>query len=253
MGVGRLQMAFGLLVTTWLAPLAARATVAEQRERLPPPAQCQDRAEGVWQAHQYAPREGKWYIFTLEIRHESPGSAGLTGTIRAEFWRGTTADEQPPQCESARGGYHHAVRMPAQGTLAEDDLTFGGLSYTWERDYCGSGHGRYNVDHFAGRIDSNLQEFQSVNNDGVLAVNDPTLFRRIRCLDGTVGPSETSNAKATPPPSFEKKGRASCQCAQAGRRGRSGSRAAVSFVAAAGALSKRRARRRDRDRPERVG
>jgi hypothetical protein len=42
----------------------------------------------------------------------------------------------------------------------------------------------YRPDHFTGTIDPAIQEFQSVNNDGGRAVNDPMVFRRIACGEG---------------------------------------------------------------------
>jgi hypothetical protein len=45
---------------------------------------------------------------------------------------------------------------------------------------CGHPHG-YNPDNFSGEIDPWRAEFQSVNNDGDRAVNEPHVFRRIRC------------------------------------------------------------------------
>jgi len=203
------------LLGVGLAPRVARATVAEQRARLPPPAECQDPVEGIWRAHQYAVARGEWYIFTLEVHRVKPGSPELTGTVKSEYWSGTAKDQEAPPCN--RGGYrfHHIVHMPGKGKLRDADVAFGGTSYSWERDVCGTGHGGYNPDHFTGRIDPALQEFQSVNNDGGVAVNEPTLFRRIHCFDEASTPPPA--VSVTPPRLFRPKSRGgSCQCAEAG-------------------------------------
>jgi hypothetical protein len=42
-------------------------------------------------------------------------------------------------------------------------------------------------------------EFQSVNNDGGRAVNDPVVFRRVQCNDGEHLDSEPRIAVAPPP------------------------------------------------------
>jgi hypothetical protein len=41
----------------------------------------------------------------------------------------------------------------------------------------------YNLDRFSGVIDHEIEEFQSVNNDGGRYVNVPTVFRRVSCDD----------------------------------------------------------------------
>ena len=47
----------GMIVRVPVAP----ATVAEQRARLPPPADCGDKVEGKWKALVYQPNGGAWY------------------------------------------------------------------------------------------------------------------------------------------------------------------------------------------------
>jgi hypothetical protein len=215
---GRLSrgLRLAVLLGAWLAPSAARATVAEQRARLPPPAECEDPVEGIWRAHQFEANRGEWYIFTLEIHRVKAGAPELTGVVRSEYWNGTTKDQEAPACNSA-GGYHfhHVVHMPGKGSLRDADVAFGGTSYTWEKDVCGTGHGGYNPDRFTGRIDPAIQEFQSVNNDGGQAVNVPTVFRRIHCFD-EAGPPPQATVNVTPPRLFKPKARGGCQCAQIG-------------------------------------
>jgi hypothetical protein len=214
---GRLSrgLVLGVVLGAWLAPSAAQATVAEQRARLPPPAECEDPVEGIWRAHQYESNRGEWYIFTLEIHRAKPGAPELTGTVRSEYWSGTPKDQEPPACNSGGYHFHHIVHMPGKGTLRTADVFFGGTSYTWEKDVCGTGHGGYNPDRFTGTIDATIQEFQSVNNDGGAAVNVPTVFRRIHCFD-EAGPPPQPTVNVTPPRLFKPKARGGCQCALGG-------------------------------------
>ena len=243
----RLSRSLGLavLLCAWLAPCVTQATVAEQRARLPPPAECEDPVEGIWRAHQYESNRGEWYIFTLEIHRVKPGAPELTGVVRSEYWSGTPKDQEAPPCNSGGYHFHHVVHMPGKGTLREAEVYFGGTSYTWEKDVCGTGHGGYNPDRFTGKIDPAIQEFQSVNNDGGAAVNVPTVFRRIHCFDeGTPQPQPTINV--TPPRLFKPKARGGCQCAQIGLpAGRLPERGigTLALVLAAGAL-RRRSRKR---------
>jgi hypothetical protein len=209
-------LALAVLLALWLAPRCAAATVAEQRARLPPPAECEDPVEGIWRAHQFEARRGEWYIFTLEIRRVKPGALELTGTVLSEYWSGGPQDQQPPACNTGGYRFHHKVRMPAKGTLRETNVFFGGTSYSWEEDVCRTGHGGYNPDRFTGKIDPAIQEFQSVNNDGGAAVNVPSVFRRIRCFD-EAGPPPQPTVKVEPPRLFKpKRGGGGCQCALRG-------------------------------------
>ena len=86
-------------------------------------------------------------------------------------------------------------RMPSKGSIdPQGTVVFGAQTYTIDKVVCGQ-PGRYNPDNFSGKIDVERQEFQSVNNDGGRAVNDPTVFRRVRCIDAP----HRGTAKATPP------------------------------------------------------
>jgi hypothetical protein len=86
--------------------------------------------------------------------------------------------------------------MPARGRTSGLDVEFWGIE-PWElkRMHCGAERMfRYNLDHFSGTIDPEIQEFQSVNNDGGTAVDEPVVFRRIRCFEGPAA------APVAPPP-----------------------------------------------------
>ena len=87
--------------------------------------------------------------------------------------------------------------MTAQGSAGPDArIEFGGTSWRVESLFCGTAPWNYNIDRFSGAIDATLQEFQSVDNDGGRAVNDPTVFRRVRCFE----PPPVPHVAVAPPP-----------------------------------------------------
>lgn len=182
------------------APLVrpARANIQEQRARLPPPATCTDPVEGVWMAHKYNPAYTDWSIFTLEIRHAPGNPAGLVGVIKNHGWSGGPQQSEPPGPPCRPGQKHWVVSMPAQGRYANGRIEFWATSWTLENRICELFAG-YNLDRFSGTIDPAIQEFQSVNNDGGRAVNDPAVFRRVRCLDSSTSVPHT---KVAPPPFY---------------------------------------------------
>ena len=185
---------FAVLV---LIPSLAPATVAEQRARLPPPAVCQDPVEGIWMSHKFDPRYRDWYIFTLRIRRAAPESPELTGDMQAHSWDGNERDAQPPPCHP--GMDHWTVFMTAQGRAGPAGrIEFWGTEWRPDQVFCGRAprRGEYYLDHFSGTIDPSLQEFQSVNNDGGRSINDPTVFRRVRCFD----PPAVPHVTVAPPP-----------------------------------------------------
>ncbi len=186
------------LAAVVLFPGIGRATIEEQRARLPPPATCPDGVEGVWLSHTYNPDYQDWYMFTLRIRRKAPGSAELIGEIESHSWDGTPQEAEPPACRA--GLNHWTVAMPAQGTEVNGLVHFWGTSWHVKESFCGSspGLGSYNLDHFSGQIDPAIQEFQSVNNDGGRSVNDPTVFRRIGCFE----PPPVPHIQVAPPPFY---------------------------------------------------
>ncbi len=193
-----------LLAALVLMPSLAPATVEEQRARLPPAATCNDPVEGVWMSHRYHPRFHDWYIFTLEIHRAAQGSTELTGQIQSHSWEGSARDEMPPPCRA--GLDHWTVRMTARGTARPDGrIEFGGTAWALEQLFCGHAprRGEYYLDQFSGTIDREIQEFQSVNNDGGRSINDPTVFRRVRCFETPPVPHA-----AVSPPSFQPPGHA---------------------------------------------
>jgi hypothetical protein len=198
-----LALMIGLASGVSLLPRGSSATVEEQRARLPPPAECPDPIEGTWAAIVYYAHQHTWYEFTLFIRRTSPAAKGdlsgpLEGELTSHFWLGPPNVDKPPTV-CTPGQHEFTVKMPGTGTVdAAANVIFGATTYTLDRATCGSFQA-YAPDHFSGKIDSTIHEFQSVNNDGGGAVNEPAVFRRIRCRDAE-GPTRTrSEAK---PPAF---------------------------------------------------
>ena len=184
----------------WLVPSLGRGTIEEQRARLPPAAECDDElVAGVWRSHTYSEVYRDWTVFTLTMRRVPGQPNQLVGTITNHQWSGTPADEEPPGC--ARGGWEWVVSMDARGHVTEDNRVFFGGIGRWRLDeiICRQGPGGYNLDNFSGVIDPAILEFQSVNNDGGRAVDEPAVFRRIRCP-----PVESAHSPTvqTRPPAF---------------------------------------------------
>jgi hypothetical protein len=181
------------LVALVLLPSLAPATIEEQRARLPPPARpdsCQNPVEGVWRSLRWYPGNRAWYQFTLEIHQQGNG---LVGTIEAHSWDTPPTRMEPGPC--SLGLDHWVVVQQASGTVNGLHLDFGGTRWAVSQHFCGIRPTGYNLDHFRGVIDTNIQEFQSVNNDGGAQIDEPTVFRRIRCFE----PQSTPHPYVTPP------------------------------------------------------
>lgn len=195
--LGRVASRGGLvaaLTALVLLPTLAPATIEEQRARLPPPAppeSCQNPVEGVWRSLRWYPGNSAWYSFVLEI-HQT--GTTLTGRIEAHSW--DTAPNQPDPGACRAGLNHFVVDQTARGTVAPNlTIDFAATAWRVAEVPCGSRPWSYNLDHFRGRIDTTLQEFQSVNNDGGLQIDEPTVFRRIRCFE----PQERPHPYVAPP------------------------------------------------------
>jgi hypothetical protein len=177
-----------VLVGALLAlPAVVPATVEEQRARLPPPATCEDPVAGLWRSHKYNPRFGDWAIFTLTVRRVASTPGALEGAIENHSWTGGPTQSAPPPC--APGVLHWVVEMTARGRYDASSrrIEFWGTRW-WVRERPCRGWAGYNLDHFTGAIDPAIQEFQSVNNDGGRSVNEPSVFRRVRCGDAPEAP-----------------------------------------------------------------
>ncbi len=187
-----------LVLVLILAPALSPATVEEQRARLPPPAPpdtCHNPVEGVWQSLRYYPGNAAWYRFVLEI-HQNGNQ--LTGRIDAHSWDTPPNQSEPGPCRA--GLNHWIVAETAVGTVDGLRIVFGGTRWAVAQSFCGERPWSYNLDHFRGEIDTGLQEFQSVNNDGGLQIDEPTVFRRIRCFDSPLPPHPFVAPPAFQPP-----------------------------------------------------
>ena len=191
----------GVFAALWLYPSRAPATIAEQRARLPPAAECDDEiVAGIWRSHKYNERFGDWSVFTLTIRRVADHPDQLVGTITNHNWDGGAADVEPPPCER-QSGDDWFVSMDARGTVRNGTEIFFGAIGEWRLDRvaCRRGPWGYNLDNFTGVIDPSILEFQSVNNDGGRSVNEPTVFRRIRCPPAQAAEAPSVNPV---PPAF---------------------------------------------------
>ncbi len=212
---GVLGALVGLGVALVLLPSLAPATVEEQRARLPPPAVCADPLEGVWVSHKYEAPYDEWMIFTVDLRRDPRGAASpnmrgvpsripLVGRITAHAWFG--AGPQGSAAPACTLGIHHwQVGMSGEGYSDGGRIEFWGTRWAVENVWCGPTSFGYNLDHFTGVIDPAIQEFQSVNNDGGRAINDPTVFRRVRCYEPTAVPHAV-----VAPPAFHPPQRSGC-------------------------------------------
>lgn len=203
------------MLAAFLLPRGAPATVQEQRKRLPPPAECEDEVAGTWNSHYFFKIQRSWYMFTLEIKRVEGQDNQLTGTITSHFWNGPADEPEPPPCRP--GLRRLIVKMPAKGSVENGVVSFGGLSWTLDKTVCGPSYTRYNPDNFSGKIDPEIQEFQSVNNDQGDAVNVPVVFRRTDCPDDDKQ-EEPPKINVKPPP-FQLPKRTSsggCGCGELG-------------------------------------
>jgi hypothetical protein len=175
--------------------------VEEQRARLPPPvdpARCGDTIEGVWVSHSWDPRWHEWSIFTLDVRRKQGSADAFEGTLTNRSWDGTPDEPEPP-ATCTPGVKHWTVWQYVEGRTHPDGrIEVHARSWRIERVYCDR-WATYNLDHLSGSIDPELQEFQSVNNDGDRAVNDPVVFRRVRCPDAS---PRQPHVDVSPPPFY---------------------------------------------------
>ena len=197
--LGPAALVGGLLATMMVPRAAPAGTVAEQRARLPPPAQCSDTVAGVWKSHDFRGHRGVWEVFTLRIRRKD--ATTLVGTIHNQYWFGDADDAEPGVCE---GGHHAEVSMDAEGTIFDATINFHGVGqFRVDKVHCGSTSIRYVLDNFTGEIDPELLEFQSLANDGIVAINEPTVFRRIDCHRDDEDPAGAQGPRVVvAPPDF---------------------------------------------------
>jgi hypothetical protein len=193
-----------VLAAVILLPSLAPATIEEQRARLPPPAQpdsCGNPVEGVWRSLRWYPGNSAWYQFTLEI-HQRGNE--IHGTIEAHSWDTPPTQLEPGPCR--QGLDHWVVIQEAHGTVDGLRIDFAGTRWGVAQSYCGTRPFSYNLDHFRGVVDRTIQEFQSVNNDGGAQIDEPTVFRRIRCFEPQAPPHPYVAPPTFQPPSRKRWG-----------------------------------------------
>jgi hypothetical protein len=179
-----------ICAATVLSPSLLFGSIEEQRARLPPAAivdagaDCSDPVVGLWLGQQYNPRSRSWQRYQLDVRRTAPGSSTLIGEVRVHFWIGWRSHSEP-RTDCSHNALAAEVSQRAAGVIDGLSLTFGGLDWRTTQVFCqplGTSVS-YNPDRFTGVIDPSIQEFQSVNNDGGTAINEPVVFRRIRCAE----------------------------------------------------------------------
>lgn len=191
------------LIAMTVRPTPSPATVAEQRARLPPAAECDDPIAGTWRGLSYYPGHRQWYEFTLEIARDTAKPGELRGTILAHFWDGPPDRSEPAPC--TEGMMQATIRQESRGTYEDGRVWFGGIRWEVAGVQCGQHQGRYITDQFKGVIDPERHEFQSINDWSERPDDEATVFRRIRCADASAPvvtpPSPVpSPAPVTPPP-----------------------------------------------------
>jgi hypothetical protein len=170
----------GFLITLALALFCvvpvALGDLVERRGEPPPPdvAECGgDRVAGIWRGRNFL--HGWSYITTMRI--ERAGGEAIRGSMSVTLWTGR--GRPPPPCLAGMNAYR--VRQPSRGTASGLRVDFRASAANIDRILCGSPQG-YAPDHFTGTIAPNASVLRAVNNDNGGAVNEPVMFRRVRCL-----------------------------------------------------------------------
>lgn len=154
-------------------------SISSQRGRLSAAVECEDPVAGVWMSSIFDARRTQWYVFTLTMHHDG---GQLSGSIESHFWDGLSRQTRPPTCDETN--LHAIVSMPGSGSTDGRRVVFGSSTWRLQRLICGSpGQLAYSPDSFSGTIDSGRNEFKSLASDGQNFINEPMLFRRVRCLD----------------------------------------------------------------------
>ncbi len=186
-----------VLTVCLLLPILS-GTVAQQRERLPPPPdeECRDPIAGDWKAHVFYEHVGQWYRFDLHIRRA--GDDELRGSIHSEWWNGGPENEAAPAC--GRKHRRLAVRENATGSFDGQTVRFNATDWKSDASHpCGGPSNGYLLDNFSGDLEPERQEFQSLLNADAPEWKDvPTVFRRVACADPELPPDS-----AVAPPPFQ--------------------------------------------------
>lgn len=191
------------LLSLAVRPSEAPATVAEQRARLPPAAECEHPVEGKWKAIVFRQGYEIWHEFILDVHPVKGSDTQLTGMIYVDTWAGGSDKSEPGQCQGDR----FKGTMEGRGSFKGGQVHFGGGPFSLTEVLCGNRtQVAYAPDQFTGRLEPERHEFQAVNNDGGTAVNEPAVFRRISCFDD----APVANADVKPPPFFPARRQGGC-------------------------------------------
>jgi len=170
---------------------SAPATVAEQRQRLPPPAECSDPIAGVWRAHIYHADRQRWSLNTMELSWNA-GRTKLTSFYENQYWSGGPEDSEPPQPPCRAGQFRRKATSTGEGTYSGTELEVRGTKLGSVEHLCGSTKFTRALGTLTGTVDHERNEFRSemTSRFGI----DPIIWRRIRCV------GEAAPTLVTPPP-----------------------------------------------------
>ena len=211
-----LGASLALLLASLIYPVAAPATVAEQRQRLPPAAECDDPVQGVWRAHAYRPDRKRWFINTMELRWNE-GRSKLLSKYENHHWSGGPDDSEPGPCRP--GGHRRKAYSTGEGSLQGDQLEVRGTKLGADETICGTIRFDRSLGTLTGSLDRENNEFRSemASRFG----SHPIIWRRIRCIDEPEvedkPPPPPPPVEPPPPPPRPSK-RTGCGCAVAGGR-----------------------------------
>ena len=131
------RAAVAALLLIWLfEPGPAPATIAEQRARLPPKAECRDPVEGKWKSHVYYAHQETWYEMVLEIERVEGSDTELSGKIYVHSWAGTPRTPEPT-CAHDPINACESTSVPSR-TYAPMLMYIGGMQTTDRATYAPS-------------------------------------------------------------------------------------------------------------------
>lgn len=212
-------MGLAALIASIFAPAIAPATVTEQRQRLPPPAECDDPVEGVWRAHAFRPDRGSWFINTMELRWNEDRSK-LLSKYENHHWSGGPDDSEPPACRA--GLYRRKAYSTGEGSYVGGKLEVRGTKLGPDESVCGNTKFTRALGTLTGTLDREKNEFRSEMQSRF--GSHPIIWRRIRCLEepkAKLAPPPPPPPVPPPPPppspSRSPRSRGSCSCGEPGR------------------------------------
>jgi hypothetical protein len=190
---GWLAVGLGIAAAALLVPAWSPATVAEQRQRLPPPAECTDPISGVWRAHVFRPDRQRWALNTMELRWNADRTK-LLSSYENHYWSGGPEDSEPPQPPCKPGQYRRMASSTGEGTYRGNQLEVQGKKLGGDENICGSTKFTRALGKLTGIVDLEQNEFRSEMTSRF--GTHPIIWRRIRC----VGEAEPKLIEPPPPP-----------------------------------------------------